>query len=96
MRRCSKRWLDEDCPEGVVAIIDNPAFTDRYTIIYNYVNDGHVTYLGTNSSGSFSGHGFMQTHEVSAYRYREKNRYIRWSDLPDTVKAMVRSDLGKV
>lgn len=33
-RRCSSRWLDADCPKGVLCIMDHPAFADRYTIFY--------------------------------------------------------------
>lgn len=99
-RRCSKRWLDGDCPKGVLAILDHPQFIDRYTIIYSEVYGDeygqYLAYLGTNDTLSFSGHGEMKTHEVAAYRYRNKHRYTTWSALPEAVKAVVRRDLKEI
>lgn len=99
-RRCSKRWLDGDCPDGVLAIIDSgPEDLDRYTIFYAeaYGHDDHrgpyLTYLGTSADLGFSGHGEMTAHQVASFRYRMKHRYARWSDLPEVVKAVVRRDL---
>jgi hypothetical protein len=93
-RRCSKRWLDGDCPDGVLAIFDHPDCTDRYTIFYTEVlEDGRdlwMTYLGTNESLSFSGHEAIRAHQVAAYRYRNKHRYIHWTDLPEAVQGAVR------
>jgi hypothetical protein len=98
VRRCNKRWLDADCPAGVLAIIDSKTFIDRYTILFTetfeYEGKTYVTYLGTNESGSVSGHGLMPAHEAAAYRYRNKHRYMRWSDLPESVKAMVHYELS--
>ena len=33
-RRASKRWLDADCPDGVLAIFDIPNICDQYTVFY--------------------------------------------------------------
>jgi hypothetical protein len=96
-RRCSKRWLDGDCPAGVLAILDHPSELDRYTIIYaDVMNDGNndwLAYLGTSADLAFSGHGQLKAHQVAEYRYRNKHRYARWSDLPEAVKNVVRRDL---
>ncbi|MCA2331855.1 hypothetical protein JF714_15540 [Mycobacterium avium] len=104
-RRCSKRWLDGDCPAEVLAIIDHgEAETDRYDVIYSDVQ--RVKYddsrraelwLGGLSSTERGAvyHFELQAHEVSAYRYRFKHRYARWSDLPEAVKAAVRRDLAE-
>lgn len=100
-RRCSKRWLDGDCPAGVLAIIDykdstNPG--ERFDVIYSEVfGSGHrdewVAFLSCGVSGS-GYHGELRTHEAAAYRYRVKHRYATWSSLPDAVKAAVRNDLA--
>jgi hypothetical protein len=31
-RRASRRWLDADCPPGVLAIFDHPNEFERYTV----------------------------------------------------------------
>ena len=102
-RRCSKRWLDGDCPSEVLAIIDhgNNAL-ERFDVIYSdveeikYDNSSRVerwmTMLCLTASGAWY-HNEMQAHQISAYRYRMKHRYARWSDLPDAVRAAVRRDL---
>jgi hypothetical protein len=99
-RRCSKRWLDGDCPKGVLAILDHPDSFDRYTVIYSEVfNDGRTPWLGyrgmsahPTSPVGFGIYGEMPAHQVAEYRYRNKHRYARWSDLPEEVKAVVRRD----
>jgi len=103
-RRASKRWLDGDCPKGVLAILDHPNTFDRYTIIYaepicgETFADMRLGYLGASIDPfppqGFGQHGEMTAHEVASYRYREKHRYARWSDLPDRVKQCVRQDLA--
>lgn len=99
-RRCSRRWLDGDCPAGVLAILDHPAYADRYTVIYaepftDHNGDVWLSYIGTSASTrGISYHDSMRAHDVAAYRYRNKHRYARWSDLPERVRAMVRADLA--
>lgn len=104
-RRCSARWLDGDCPPGVLAIMDNPAFADRYTVLYAEVYDyehAHRRYIVGRgmSEDPFHPQGVglsfeMQTHEAAAYRYRNKHRYCRWTDLPARVQQAVRQDLAE-
>lgn len=102
-RRCSARWLDGDCPRGVLAIMDSgPKNFDRYTVFYAEPVTG-TTYadmwlgyrgMSEHPSGAF-GFGIyaeMRAHEVAAYRYRYKHQYIRWTDLPEDVKRAVRRD----
>ena len=102
-RRCSKRWLDGDCPSGVLAIIDagpNDPAPERYDVIYTEVTE--VKY-GSRVEKWMGGYGLsekglgshfeMEAHQVADYRYRMKNRYTKWSTLPEAVKAAVRRDL---
>jgi hypothetical protein len=99
-RRASSRWLDGDCPDGVLAIFDDgPRTLDRYTIFYREVIDGDrgpwLGYLGTSDNPQgFGGHGEMEAHQVRAYRYRNGHRACRWTDLPQAVRDTVRADLG--
>lgn len=102
-RRCSKRWLDSDCPREVLAIIDlGPKETapERYDIIYTELigNGAREEWLGGYSlSESGAGSHFeLQAHQMAAYRYRMKHRYAKWSDLPEAVKDAVRRDLAGV
>jgi hypothetical protein len=103
-RRCSKRWLDGDCPAGVLAIIDHgDKELGRFDVIYTDVQEVRypdsprveqwMMLLSVGANGGLWCHPEMQAHEVAAYRYRMKHRYTRWSDLPETVKAAVRRDL---
>lgn len=103
-RRASARYLDADCPAGVLCIMDNKGRTaDRYTVIYagTYVDGaGRVWLTGRGmSSDPFHPQGVgmsfdMQAHEVAAYRYAQKHTYAKWSGLPDAVKLCVKADLG--
>ena len=104
-RRCGKRWLDDDCPPGVLAIIDagpNDPAPERYDVIYTkvtevkYEDSSYVEKWMGGYSLSESGvgsHFEMQAHQVADYRYRMKHRYTKWSTLPEAVKAAVRRDL---
>jgi len=101
-RRCGKRWLDGDCPTEILAIIEaapsDPA-PERYDVIYaeiqryegygEWLNGFSLTEYGTGS------HFELKTHEATAYRYRMKHRYTKWSTLPDVVKAAIRDDIKK-
>lgn len=105
-RKCSKRWLDGDCPEGVLAILDNKGQSaDRYTVIYAEPISG-TTYanmwLGYRAMSENPFHpqgvgmyGEFQAHECAAYRYRCKHQYTTWSSLPEKVKECVRMDLSE-
>lgn len=105
-RRASKRWLDGDCPEGVLAIFDDPKFADRYTVFYTKPIAGETLadmYIGYRAMSENPFHpqgvglyGEMKAYEVSNYRYRNKHRYAKWSDLPEKVKACVLMDLTDV
>ena len=105
-RRQSKRWLDADCPTGVLAILDNKGQSaDRYTVIYAKPTTGTTyadMYLGYRGMSSNPFHpqgvgmyGEMRAHEVAAYRYRCKHHYATWSSLPDDVKRCVLQDLAE-
>lgn len=106
-RRCSSRWLDGDCPDSVLAIIDHGKKmpNERFDVIYRELytddrqqgswRDGWLSYfcIGENGAGY---HGELKTHEVASYRYRMRHRYAKWSTLPDAVKRAVRADLAQV
>lgn len=107
-RRQNARWLDGDCPAGVLAIYDNGGLAvasgsfDRYTVFYvppEPLDDrgGWVSYLAA-SEDPFAPHGFgqhgeMPAYQVAAYRYRASHDAARWSDLPPAVQRAVRADL---
>lgn len=106
-RRQSKRWLDADCPQGVLCIMDNRGATaDRYTVIYSEIygcrkgreRDGYMVGRGMSENPCHPlgvGMGFeLKPHEVAALRYRQKHHYAKWSSLPDAVKDCVRRDLA--
>jgi len=110
-RRQSKRWLDGDCPSGVLAIYDNKGKTaDRYTVFYaqtfdysKILNDwpDPTIWIGGRFMSEAPSHpqgvGMyveMKAHEVSSFRYRNRHRACKWSDLPDKVKECVRQDLA--
>ena len=97
-RRCSSRWLDGDCPKGVLAIFDDPRTCARYTVFYSEpIVDDVLCYIGMNAfpfhPQGFGQHGEMRAYEVANYRYHNKHRYCRWSDLPEDCKRAVRQDL---
>ena len=100
-RRCSVRWLDEDCPSEVLAILDNKGKTfDRYTVIYNdlslYNGEWWLWYRGMSEHPSdpqgFGISADMKAYQVAEYRYRCKHQYAKWSSLPDDVKRVVIAD----
>ena len=97
-RRCSSRWLDSDCPNGVLAILDDARTCDRYTVLYCDVFDGHLSYVAMSANPfhpqGFGQHGEMTTYHAAAYRYANKHHYARWSDLPADCKRLVRQDLA--
>jgi hypothetical protein len=105
LRRQSPKWLDGDCPRGVLAIYDNGGIgkrngsVDRYTVFYadvwqDIAAEWWVGYLssGADPSGC-SGHEEMQAHQVAAYRYRVRHQATRWTDLPEAVRAIVVTHL---
>lgn len=101
-RRQSKRWLDSDCPAGVLAIFDHPQFGDRYTVFYAEPIAGNTyadMWLGyramseTPASAQGIGiYGEMRAHELAAYRFANGHRKAKWSSLPEDVKRLVRRD----
>lgn len=103
-RRASKRWLDQDCPRGVLAIFDHPKMGDRYTVFYAepVVSGTYAqTVIGYRAMSENPFHpqgigiyGEMCAHDVARYRYCAAHRACKWSDLPDRVKQCVRQDLA--
>lgn len=101
-RRQSKKFLDGDCPPGVLAIFDNGGKTfDRYTVFYRDVIPGRYgeSWLGYRGMSEYpcdpQGYGIygeMQAYEVAAYRARVYRHSAKWSSLPPEVQAVVRRD----
>jgi hypothetical protein len=102
-RRQSKKFLDGDCPPGVLAIYDNGGKTwDRYTVVYRERVTG-TTYADTwlwyrgMSEHPSSAQGFGVSSEITAYdlagyRRRAYRESAKWSSLPPDVQATVRAD----
>ena len=104
-RRQSARWLDGDCPRGVLAIYDNGAdhAFDRWDVFYAETETDHrgdvwIAYRGMSEDPCHpQGFGIgdaMRAHDVAAYRYRVRHQATRWTDLPEAVRAVVRRDLA--
>lgn len=100
-RRATARWLDADCPKGVLAIFDDPRSIDRYTVFYTepVTDDGHTfAYVAMNAAPfhpqGFGQHGELDSRQVRMFRSREAHRACRWSDLPEDCKKLVRQDLA--
>jgi hypothetical protein len=101
-RTQSKKFLDGDCPSGVLAIYDNGGKTwDRYTVFYKPVDvlkdrGEYIGYRGMSedpySPQGFGIYGEMKAWEVAAYRERVYRDSAKWSDLPEQVKKSVRQD----
>jgi hypothetical protein len=102
-RRQSKKFLDGDCPAGVLAIYDNGGKTfDRYTVFYRErvtgttYADSWFWYRGM-SEHPFSPSGFgvsseITAHDMAGYRNRVYRESCKWSSLPPDVKRAVRAD----
>lgn len=101
-RRQSAKFLDGDCPSGVLAIFDNGGKTfDRYTVIYREVITGSrgepwLGYRGM-SEHPFDPQGFgiyseFSRWDMAAYRRAAYRESCKWSTLPDDVKRAVRAD----
>ncbi|MGG5753172.1 hypothetical protein ACQ3I4_11185 [Zafaria sp. Z1313] len=103
-RRAASRFLDGDCPAGVLAIFDSgPGDFDRWTVFYRDVirPDGNAPTVGYRAMsadpfapGGVGVFGEMQLEALRDYRRANRRRSARWSDLPEQVKRAVRADLG--
>jgi hypothetical protein len=101
VRVCNKKYLDGDCPNGILCIFDHPKEGDRYTVIYKEVHEhnGNFYMMGRGMSENPThpqgiGQSFeMDVHQVRSYRDRNKRYYAKWTSLPDKVKACVMRDL---
>jgi len=101
-RTQSKKFLDGDCPSGVLAIYDNGGTSfDRYTVFYKPSEPvdygyGWISYRGMSESPAsaqgFGIYGEMKAYEAAAYRNRVYRESAKWSSLPDAVKDCVRRD----
>jgi hypothetical protein len=109
-RRASSRWLDGDCPKGVLAIYDNGGMDkrngsgDRYTVFYAEPipgpNGWWIGYRGMSERPSapygIGIYGELEAHKVAAYRYRSSHQACKWTSLPAEVQDVVRRDLESV
>lgn len=101
-RTQSKKFLDGDCPAGVLAIYDNGGETfDRYTVFYKPVEPledlrGRIGYRGMSehpySAQGFGIYGDMEAYEVARYRDSVYRHSCKWTDLPEDVQRSVRQD----
>lgn len=101
-RRCSKRWLDGDCPPEVLCIIeatkDDPA-PEKYDVFFTKVWDGPGLWMSgvsLSSTGTLRSSIEMRAHQVSSYRYRSKGRYRKWTEIPQGVRAAVRREIKEL
>jgi hypothetical protein len=101
-RRQTARWLDGDCPQGVLCILDaGPSVNDRWTVVYaDPVRAGSFaqTVLGYRGmcDTPFAPHGVGMYGELDAYQVaalRRRQRSAKWSALPEDCKRAVRNDL---
>lgn len=103
-RRQSRRWLDADCPKGVLAIYDSKGYGERYTVFYAEPVAGETfadMWIGYRGMSAYPFHpqgiglyGEMRAHEMAAYRYRVRHQAAKWSSLPADVQRCVRQDLA--
>lgn len=108
-RRASRRWLDGDCPAGVLAIFDNGGTGrrggsfDRYTVFYVPTEPladrgGWISYLAASehpfAPQGFGQHAELPAYAVAEYRYRASHTACRWTDLPPDVRRAVLADLA--
>ena len=103
-RKCSRRWLDGDCPSGILAIFDNKGATcDRYTVVYSEPLSGTTPadmWLGyramSENPSSPLGVGLwgeFTAYAAAQYRYHYKHQYAKWTSLPQSVQECVKRDL---
>jgi hypothetical protein len=100
-RRQSTRWLDADCPPGVLATYDDPRTQDRYWVFYADCIESmfgpYVSYRAMCSAPchplGFAQWGYFLAHELADYRRENKRHACKWSSLPEDVKRLVWSDL---
>jgi hypothetical protein len=101
-RTQSEKFLDGDCPKGVLAIYDNGGKTfDRYTVFYKPTEPlkdiyAPIGYRGMSEHPS-DPQGFGQYGEMAAWEAREYRSSIyrdscKWTDLPEDVQRCVRND----
>jgi hypothetical protein len=102
-RRASAKFLDADCPKGVLAIFDNGGKTfDRYTVVYADLIKGYgpgdwwIGYRGMSENPTdpqgFGIYDEMPARQMAEYRRRAYRESVKWSSLPDAVKKVVRRD----
>lgn len=101
-KRQKNLQADADCPAGVLAILDSgPRYADRFTVVYaEPIRD---RYSGRNVYGyrgmcanpchpqGIGMYGELGEGALSAMRRREKR--LRWSELPEECRRVVRRDL---
>lgn len=104
-RRQSSRWLDGDCPKGILAIYDHPKFDDRYTVFYaepvagETYSDMWIGYRGMSENPfhpqGIGIYGEMRAYQCARYRYASRHRACKWSSLPEKVRQCVLNDLNQ-
>jgi len=102
-RKCSKRYLDADCPKEILCLfrgVTKTSFSDGketedLTIIYDEVQQTehpsqYYLFMDVFDSGDvLQEHTDLTLGAVQTFRYRFKHRYCSWSSLdPHTQKAV--------
>lgn len=86
-RKATARWR-EGAPDYVLDCFDHPAYADRYTVFFDFVENTHgrkwLHYLGIGYG--CSGSGDMETHQVASYRRANAHRRCRWLDIPEDIR----------
>lgn len=95
LKRCPPRFRDGDCPDDVADILNHSQYGDRYTVIFRGIHSGDwVTYLSMSENPShpqgIGMHGEFRLYEARAYRDANRRRRVKWTDLPEKVRAYVK------
>lgn len=91
--RTASARCNSDCPEGVLAIFDDPRTWERYIIFYTNIENGCISYVRMSDAPGLQ-RGEMQAYEVAQYRYHNSHRACPWSELPESCKKLVHNDLS--
>jgi hypothetical protein len=99
-RRAGKRWLD-GAPNYILDVFDDRGHGDRYTVLFTKAlspstgdfADTSIAYLGMSGAPThpqgISMWGEMTAYQAVQYRYSNGHRRIKWSALPENIRAHV-------
>ena len=98
VKRMPARFYNH-APESVVAGVADiiaivPAAPLDYDIVFREKVDGQVVGLDFDRDGAQGCHSFLESHELRAYRDRNRRKRVAWSDLPEATRARVLAYLA--